>query len=158
MIAWRSEVAQPCPTLCDPVDCSPPGSSIHGILQARVLERVAISFSRGSSPPRDRTRVSHVTGRPLNFWATREVPCRHGCVGGGGVSRGCLWGSAFQSSRRCGLWPRGHLLGAQHPSSHLLPCLQPADGATSARTRTTSVSVCACRSLPRPFPVRLADS
>ena len=43
--------AKPC--LCDPVDCSPPGSSVHGISQARVLEQVAISFSRGSSPPRD---------------------------------------------------------------------------------------------------------
>ena len=45
----ESEVAQSCPTLCDPVDCSPPGSSVHGILQARILEWVAISFSRGSS-------------------------------------------------------------------------------------------------------------
>ena len=43
------EVAQLCPTLCDPMDCSPPGSSIHGIFQARVLEWAAISFSRGSS-------------------------------------------------------------------------------------------------------------
>ena len=48
----ESEVAQLCPTLCDPMDCSPPGSSIHGIFQARVLEWVAISFSRGSSQPR----------------------------------------------------------------------------------------------------------
>ena len=39
-------VAQPCPTLCDPMDCSPPGSSVHGILQARILERVAIPFCR----------------------------------------------------------------------------------------------------------------
>ena len=54
----ESEVAQSCPTLCDPVDCSPPGSSIHGILQARILEWVAISFSRGSSRPRDGTHVS----------------------------------------------------------------------------------------------------
>ena len=46
----KSEVAQSCPTLCNPVDCSPPGSSIHGILQARILEWVAISFSRGSNP------------------------------------------------------------------------------------------------------------
>ena len=46
----QSEVAQSCPTLCDPVDCSPPGSSVHGILQARILEWVAISFSRKSSP------------------------------------------------------------------------------------------------------------
>ena len=46
-------VAQLCLTLCDPMDCSPPGSSVHGILQARILEWVAISFSRGSSQPRD---------------------------------------------------------------------------------------------------------
>ena len=46
-------VTQLCPTLCNPVDCSPPGSSVHGISQARVLEWVAISFSRGSSQPRD---------------------------------------------------------------------------------------------------------
>ena len=48
----ESEVAQSCPTLCDPMDCSLPGSSVHGILRARVLEWVAISFSRGSSQPR----------------------------------------------------------------------------------------------------------
>ena len=48
-IVKESEVTQSCPTLCDPVDCSPPGSSVHGILQARILEWVAISFSRGSS-------------------------------------------------------------------------------------------------------------
>ena len=46
-------VAQSCPTLCDPRDCSPPGSSVHGILQARILEWVAIPFSRGPSQPRD---------------------------------------------------------------------------------------------------------
>ena len=55
---WSRSV---CLTLCDPVDCSPPGSSIHGILQARILEWVAISFSRGSSRPRDRTHVSCVS-------------------------------------------------------------------------------------------------
>ena len=48
-----SEVAQPCLTLCDPMDCSLPGSSVHGIFQAIVLEWIAISFSRGSSQPRD---------------------------------------------------------------------------------------------------------
>ena len=52
----ESEVAQLCLTLCNPVDCSPPGSSAHGILQARILEWVAISFSRGPSQPRDRPR------------------------------------------------------------------------------------------------------
>ena len=69
-----SEVAQSCLTLCDPVDCSPPGSSVHGILQASVLEWVAISFSRGSSQPRDRTRVSCIADRCFILWATREVP------------------------------------------------------------------------------------
>ena len=54
----ESEVTRLCPTLCDPVDCSLPGSSIHGIFQARVLEWTAISFSRGSFRPKDRTRVS----------------------------------------------------------------------------------------------------
>ena len=49
--------------LCDPMDCSPPGSSVHGILQARILEWVAIPFSRGSSQPRDRTPVSYIAGR-----------------------------------------------------------------------------------------------
>ena len=62
-----------CVRLCNPVDCSPPGSSIHGILQARILEWVAISSSRGSSQPRDPTQVSRNAGRCFNLWATREV-------------------------------------------------------------------------------------
>ena len=61
--------------LCDPMDCSLPGSSVHGILQARVLEWVAISFSRGSSQPGDQTRVSHIAGRRFTLWATREAHC-----------------------------------------------------------------------------------
>ena len=56
-------VAQLCLSLCDPVDCGPPGSSVHGILQARLLEWVAILFCRGSSQPRDRTQVSCIAGR-----------------------------------------------------------------------------------------------
>ena len=59
----NSEVSQLCPTLCDPMDCSLPGSSVHGIFQARVLEWVVISFSRESSQPRDRTQVSCTAGR-----------------------------------------------------------------------------------------------
>ena len=68
-----SEVTQSYPTLCDPMDCSLPGSSIHGIFQARILEWVAISFSRGSSQPRDRTLVSHIAGRRFTLWAIREI-------------------------------------------------------------------------------------
>ena len=63
----ESEVAQSCLTLCNPVDCSPPGFSTHGINQARTLEWVAISFSRGSSRPRDLTQVSCITGRCFNL-------------------------------------------------------------------------------------------
>ena len=59
----ESEFPQSCPTLWDPMDCSQPGSSIQGILQARILEWVAISFSRGSSRPRDQTQVSCIVGR-----------------------------------------------------------------------------------------------
>ena len=69
----QSEIAQSCPTLCDPMECSQPGSSLHGIFQARILEWVSISFSRGYSWPRDRTQVSRIPGRRFNLWATREA-------------------------------------------------------------------------------------
>ena len=55
------------------MDCSPPGSSVHGIIQARILEWVAIPFSRGSSWPRDQTWVSCIAGRFFTIWATREA-------------------------------------------------------------------------------------
>ena len=74
--AWPMKllVAQSCPTSCDPMDCSLPGSSVHGILQARMLEWVAIPFSRGSSWPRDWTWISCViAGRFFTVWATREA-------------------------------------------------------------------------------------
>ena len=64
-------VTQSCPTLCDPMDCSPPGSSVHGILQARILEGVAIPFSRGSSPPRNWTQVSWIAVGFFTIWAAR---------------------------------------------------------------------------------------
>ena len=72
--AWKVKVlvAQWCPTLCDPIDCSLPGSSVHGIFQARILEWIAIPFSRGSSWPRDRIWVSCITGRFFTIWATWE--------------------------------------------------------------------------------------
>ena len=74
-------IAQSCQTLCDPMDCSPPGSSICGILQARILEWVAISFSRGSSRPRDRTwspalqansLASEPPGKPKEWYSHTE--------------------------------------------------------------------------------------
>ena len=62
-VKHKHEVAQSCPTLCDPMDCSLPGSSVHGIFQAIVLECIAISFSKGSSQPRDRTQVFCIVDR-----------------------------------------------------------------------------------------------
>ena len=62
-----------CLTLCNPMDWSPPGSSVHGIPQARTLEWVAIPFSRGSSQPRDQTQVSCIEGWFFTIWATREA-------------------------------------------------------------------------------------
>ena len=72
---WYSEwvkVAQLCMTLCDPIDYR-----VHGILQARILEWVAFSFSRGSSQPRNQPQVSHIAGRFFTSWATWEALNAH---------------------------------------------------------------------------------
>ena len=69
-----SEVTQSCSTLCNPMDCSLPGSSVHGIFQARILEWIAISFSRRSSRHRDWTQVSRVVGRHFTVLSHPESP------------------------------------------------------------------------------------
>jgi len=66
-------VTQSCPTLCDPMDCRPSGSSVHWIIPARILKWVAISSSKGSSPPRDWTRVTYIGRWILYHWATWET-------------------------------------------------------------------------------------
>ena len=71
--AAAAKSLQSCPTLSDPMDYSPPGSYVHGILQARILEWVFIAFSRGSSWPRDWTYVSCIAGSFFTVWATREA-------------------------------------------------------------------------------------
>ena len=73
----HTEVTQSCPTLCDPMDCSPPDSSVHGIFQAWILEWVPVSFSRGPSWPRDWTRGSRIIGRRFSVWATRVALLTH---------------------------------------------------------------------------------
>ena len=73
LLESKSEVAQSCPTLYDSMDCSLPHSSLHGIFQARVLEWVAIYFSRGSSQPRDRTLAFRIAGCRFTLWASREA-------------------------------------------------------------------------------------
>ena len=65
-------VTQSCPTLCDPMDCSLPGSSVLGIFQARTLEWLAIAFSRGCPQPRNWSRVSHSAGTVFTIWASRQ--------------------------------------------------------------------------------------
>ena len=82
LICVHAKSLQLCPTLCDPMDCSPQGSSVHGIVQARILEWVAISSSRRSSPPRARTWVSYIAnslpsespGKPIDIciWRSGE--------------------------------------------------------------------------------------
>ena len=80
MMAWKSEsysvVSNP---LWSHGLYRVPGSSVHGILQARILESVALSFSRGSSQNKDWTQVSHIAGKLFTIWATREAPRWHKC-------------------------------------------------------------------------------
>ena len=81
MLSYLSHVQ-----LCDPTDCSLPGSSVHGILRARILEWVAMSSSRGSPWPRDQTQISYVSSTGRQFFttrATREVP---DCIPGSIIS------------------------------------------------------------------------
>ena len=76
-LAAAAKLLQSCLTLCDPMDCSPSGSSVHGILQARILEWVAMPSCRGSSRPRDQTHVSHVScigRRVLYHWLCQGSP------------------------------------------------------------------------------------
>ena len=91
---------------CDPMDCSLPISSVHGIFHVRMLEWIAVPFSRGSSRPRDRTQVSCIAGRFFTIWATREAwfgslgvdaytwkRCPAGmCPLGWGHSEAAVWG------------------------------------------------------------------
>ena len=67
-VEWSESESQSCPTLCDPLYYT-----VHGILQAKILEWVAVPFSRGSSQLRDRTQVSHIAGQFFTNWATREA-------------------------------------------------------------------------------------
>ena len=78
LIEVKVWVAQSCLTLCNPMDCGPPSSSVHGILQARVLQWAAISSSRRTFWPRDQTWVSCIAGRFFTVWAIREAHSNRG--------------------------------------------------------------------------------
>ena len=75
--------------LCDPIDCSPPASPVHGILQARILEWVVIPFSRGSSLPRNWNQISCIGGRFFTFWDTKEALCEYMCIGNLSICSSC---------------------------------------------------------------------
>ena len=122
----ESEVSQPCPTFCDPMDCSLPASSVHGILQARTLEWVAISFTWGSSRPRDRTRVSGIAGRRFNLneytlRATKQgLSPQRDCIPGEADMQRKKFFNHLQSYNSC-LTPQNW---EAPPSSLLLPPLR----------------------------------
>ena len=95
-------IVQLCVTLCDPMDCSPPGSSVQEILQARILEWLAFPFSRGSSRPRDWTRVSCITGWFFTVWAMKLLfhSWRKCVLMGLGGPQGCFRaGESFKTIR-----------------------------------------------------------
>ena len=108
----RAKSLQPYLTLCNPMDCSPPGSSLHGILQARILEWVAMPSSRGSSRPRDQASVSYISHTTSGFycWAMEKAhpsfKSHHTCVSkegfpGGPMSLSKLWVGDGQGSLAC---------------------------------------------------------
>ena len=100
---------QSCPTLCNPIDCSPPGSSIHGIPQARMLECVVISYSRGSSQSRDRTQVSCISCIGGGFFPTTwEASCKYTffhTISRLTVSYGLLDGKSLLNRHLLVCWP-----------------------------------------------------
>ena len=100
----ESEVTQSYPTLCDLMDCSQPGFSVYGILQARILEWVAISFSRGSFRPRDWAQVSRIVGRcvyHLNHQGSRREDNKRIC---NSLVSDSLWPHGLQPARLLCPW------------------------------------------------------
>ena len=117
----ESEVTQSGPTLCDPMGCSLPGSPVHGIFQARVLEWVAISFFRGSSRPRDQTWVSRIGGKRFTVGTTREVQDGLRSLEKDSYDRKFYYRqlSPFQSKSECPLYTRDLGHKNQHEKSLL---------------------------------------
>ena len=95
-VYWWSVVScSVCPTLCDPMDCSSPCSSFHGVLQAVILDKVVMPFSRQSSWPRDQTRVSRFASRFFTMWVTREALLTNEWIKKCGTGVPCFIGLCF---------------------------------------------------------------
>ena len=128
-------VAKPCPTLCDPMDCSLPGSSVHGISQARILEWVAIPFFRASSWSRDQTPISWIAGRFFTIEPLGKpyylCVCVYMCIGEGkgyplqysGLenSRDCIWSMGSQRVGHDWVTFTIHIYAHTYTFSH--PCM-----------------------------------
>ena len=132
---WKENVkmlvAQLCLTLCNPMDCSAPGSSIHRILQARILEWVAIPFSVTSSQLRDQSQVSCIAGRFFTVWAIREALVRTIAKGTLNIkwSQLLLYGLAGEAWKECFIVPQIYwhrkflvLTGSRNLSNVRVPC------------------------------------
>ena len=139
--AAPAQVLQSCPTLCNPMDCSPAGFSGHGILQARVLERVAVPSSRGSSQSRDQTWVSCIAGR----FFTTELPEKPQTHNRDGINKrwNCLV-SSFQAPFQ--IWVFAIPLTTQGQAGRYLSFL------VQQRTTACKRAVCAMVSHFRFFP------
>ena len=140
-VKWKSKVLviQSCLTLCNPMGCSPPGSLVHGVLQARIQEWVAIPFSRRSSWPRDQTWVSCTAGRFFTIWATREV--HHN------------WQQRYKLNR----WNRG-LLSAAYKIPVLLLLLLFIHGLSSTGSLPTTKEITQVGTFLPAFPVSIWGS
>ena len=132
LYAVKVLVAQSCLTLCNPMDCSPPDFSVHGILQARILEWVAIPFSRESSRLRDRSQVSCIAGRFFTIWATREAHVLS-CSSFAVQLLNCVWLFATPWIAACQAslsftisWSFRKLMSIESvmPSNHLILCFR----------------------------------
>ena len=115
--ATAAKSLQSCPTLCDPIDGSPPGSPIPGILQARILEWVAIPFSRGSSRPRDQSQVYHIAGRFFIILSRRGSP-KNTEVGSHSLPQGIFSTQGLNPHLLLGRWILYHL---SHQGSPFIP-------------------------------------
>ena len=116
-------VTQSCLTLGDPMDCSLPGSSIHGIFQARIQEPGAMPFSRGSFRPRDQTQVFCLAGRFFTIWDTREAPDAWWRTSN---SLWSLWVQTWGDMKEPHSTKRNFVYALWGPESEILP-LPPAD-------------------------------